>query len=553
MSLTVPTHHSPPKAANLSTTESEAIKYGTSGSGIDPGPGSYDPFIDEISSINFNVTSIEGSFSKEERKPLNVSYSPGPVYNTTKPLGKGAPAASFGTSKRFSYPKESAGFHQKLSRVVRPGQHGSSWEGTFSRAERSSLYRANPSPGPAYNVSRSFLKGTRNRTMPKAERFPVLEDDESPGPVYMPKTSAVLRQATGTKFPGAQRFGNQYQTLGPGPITGSRDMNVDAVKAKSPAFSLKGRAKPEKPSTTLGPGAYNPNDDYRPPGGGGGKKPPAYSFAPPDPAQLAAMRAQKALAKAPKRDVDPMDGLHEPPKPKDTGVKDERTEAESTVAPSEIAIHLEGAEAAQERAGHVASGIHAPMKESAKEPRAKANARQEDHSSQNETPGPAHYMNIYKLFETQPNPKAYTIGGRRLHPDELEKARLPGPGAYPQAATYDTKYSKPASSTFGRAKRDTSLAAGKVDSPGPVYDNSKWPKKTPIRHGVATQTTNYTAKAESRRLAERETKEMESHRRHLAALGDALPCDDELYDYQPTRLDDVTTTRKDGFMVNVWY
>ena len=91
-------------------------------------------------------------------------------------------------------------------------------------------------------------------------------------------------------------------------------------------------------------------------------------------------------------------------------------------------------------------------------------------------------------------------------------------------------------------------------SPGPVYSNEKWTKKTPIRHGVATQTTNYTAKAEARARAERDAKQQQHLKKQMAALqNDTLPCDDEFYDYTPTRLDDVTTTTKDRFLMNVWY
>ena len=68
-----------------------------------------------------------------------------------------------------------------------------------------------------------------------------------------------------------------------------------------------------------------------------------------------------------------------------------------------------------------------------------------------ETPGPAHYMNIYKLFENRPGAKAATMGGRY---DSSPQKPTPGPGHY--SPPRDTRgMSKPKPGTFGTAKRDT--------------------------------------------------------------------------------------------------
>eukprot|EP00668_Euglena_longa_P012185 GGOE01014618.1.p1 GENE.GGOE01014618.1~~GGOE01014618.1.p1 ORF type:complete len:537 (-),score=107.92 GGOE01014618.1:345-1898(-) len=507
-----------PDDLTLLSVELEMMRYGVNplfNARRHPGPGQYDPHNEDLSTVNYNLCSVDGSFGKSCRKTfLASSVSPGPMYSPSGPLKKTA-GGGFSKASRFPDPKPTPGFHRKLN----PNPKPTSLDGTFSRSARNTALFGSDSPGPCYDTSRTFLTWSKNRTMPKAERFPVPETEESPGPIYLPKPIVI---GPTTIFSHGERF-NPPVDSSPGPSTAALDFDKPAARA-SPSFSLGAKAPDPRPSGVPG-FIYHPKDDR-----GTG---PAFSFAGPDPNQPPGPRQPHSPKHVPtspsKQSPGAKGGM------KDDGVASQLQDEEDDL--SELDRNKSNSKPNR--------GESSPQHASPRKVRS-AN-RAPSPAAGHDTPGPGQYLNIHKLFENRPGGPACTMG-RRLRPSD---SKVPGPGTYEAPPVIGRKDAP--GGKIGTAPRPD-LEVGTI-SPGPVYSNEKWPAKTPIRHGVASQTTNYTAKAEARARAERESREQQLMKRQMRALhSDVLPCDEGYVDYAPaTKLDDVASPTKDRFLVNVWY
>eukprot|EP01006_Ploeotia_vitrea_P066226 TRINITY_DN9455_c0_g1_i1.p1 TRINITY_DN9455_c0_g1~~TRINITY_DN9455_c0_g1_i1.p1 ORF type:complete len:536 (-),score=53.45 TRINITY_DN9455_c0_g1_i1:116-1723(-) len=531
---------------HISKKEEESVKFAIHDDKSTPGPGYYETGQDDIGMTG--ITASDGpSWSRAERtlELEDKNKSPGPQKYDGLPLdrvGKGL-SHSFPKAKRFSDAdkKDGVGFYTVNKKI----QQVTSEYGNLGLAERKTLETKGGAPGPKYNTRPTWRKGTKNSSMGKAERWPVPEEEESPGPIYYPHYREVGLGSKGLKFSTTNRFkysrNDDPGHASPGPITATSDI-VGTGKRAAPKFSIAGKLKSWEPGfQSCSPGCkYQPKDTYV------RKSAPTFSFGPPVDNNGQAMQTtnksgqkkQKPKAATPTASS----GDKPKPAPRAASAMDGSTKWEDGEEKKPVQKKVTSARKQQQ------------MKEALQESLLQARSFARNTPLYGlDSPGPAHYGNIYKLFENQPQTKSATMAGRiAVKPVVDTSLTSPGPAAYGDSAKYHQKRGQPPpkTGTFGKSKRETVQI--NVDSPGPIYNNETWTKRTPIRHGVATQTTNYRAKAQARAKAVLEAKAKQNLKYQLAKLQEDYPSMEDDYLQQRAELEDLPAQR-DKSLVNVWY